>query len=223
MKQLDPKTLPPTSKNNAKSSSFVWQGPRKCSCNLGGDPGISGQSTSQSSKLVAVRQSSITGACDTPHSTPQRNSTVPVEETENIVEDIKAYLSYRRHRACDAVSGTRDQTCQPTPRPSEAVDTYLVSTNDIAEILDIVIGGLRALHDKHLSTGCLSTLPPGHTRSRAGTYKKGIFPQCSRFADPATTISSVKSAFSAAGYAKDHTPHNSKATIVSRQSITEFN
>ncbi|KAK8136473.1 hypothetical protein PG984_004413 [Apiospora sp. TS-2023a] len=237
MKQSNPNTLlPPPSKNKAKISPFVWKGPRKCSCDLGDDFGVSGQSASRPPKLV--RQSSIVDACDTPHSTPQGNSTVPAEETENIVEDIKAYLSHRRHRTCDAVPGTRHRNRQPTPRPSlvpvseadtiraqpnETIETYLVSTNDIAEILDIVIGGLRALHDKHLSTGCLSALTPSHTRSRAGTIGKGIFPQCSSFADPATTISSVKSAFSAAGYAKDHTPRNNKATIISRQSITECN
>ncbi|KAK7935596.1 hypothetical protein PG985_001091 [Apiospora marii] len=238
MKQSDPKTSRPTSETNAKQSPFVWKRLRKCSCDVGGDLEIYGQSAGQPSKSVTVRQPSIPDACNTPHSAPRGNSTNPSEETENIVEDIKAYLSLRRHRACGAVPGTRAQTCRPTPRPSlaplsgadttraqpnEAVDIYLLSTNDIAEILDIVIDGLRALHDKHLSTGCLSTLAPNHTRPRAGTYRKGIFPQCSRFADPATTISSVKSAFSAEGYVKDHTPRNNKATIISRQSITECN
>ncbi|KAK7953802.1 hypothetical protein PG988_014496 [Apiospora saccharicola] len=239
IKQSDPNTLlSPPSNNYVKPSPFAWKGSRKCSCDLGGDLGVSGHAASRPPKLVTVRQSSIVDACDTPRSTPQRNSTVPAEETENIAEDIKAYLSHRRHRTCDVVPGTSHRNRQPTPRPSlvpvsgaetiraqsnETVETYLVSTNDIAEILDIVIGGLRALHDKHPSTGCLSTLTPSYTRSRAGTIGKGIFPQCSTFADPATTISSVKSAFSAAGYAKDHTPRNNKATIISRQSITECN
>ncbi|KAK8034569.1 hypothetical protein PG993_009564 [Apiospora rasikravindrae] len=110
-------------------------------------------------------------------------------------------------------------------QPHRDIDTYLVSTDDIAEILDIVIAGLRKSHDRHLSTGCLSVLLPSHIRARAGTHEKGIFPQCSKSADPATTISSVKSAFSAAGYGKDlgitHTLRNNKAIIVSRQSITE--
>ena len=229
MKQSDPKTLRPSLETHAKQPPFVWRRLGKCSCDIGGDLEISEQTVGKPSKSVTVRQPSKPDACDTPHSNPQGSSTIPAEETENIVADIKAYLSFRRHSACDAV--------RPTPRPSlipltgddtiqahpnETVDTYLVSTNDIAEILDIVIGGLRVLHDKHLSTGCLSTLAPSHTRSRASTHRKGIFPQCSSFASPATTISSIKSAFSAAGYTHDYTTRN-KATIISRQSVTECN
>ncbi|KAK8037972.1 hypothetical protein PG994_014739, partial [Apiospora phragmitis] len=142
--------------------------------------------------------------------------------TENIVNNIKTYLSYRRHETCDAVPSASGQTYKPTPRPSMLVpqssdaigiqprwdnDTYLVSTDDIAEILDIVIDGLRITHDRHLSTGCLSVLFPSHSRARAGTHKKGIFPQCSKFAGQATTISSVKSAFSVAGYAQGARQH----------------
>ena len=111
-------------------------------------------------------------------------------------------------------------------QPRQACDTFLVSTEDIVEILDIVIGGLRSLHDKHLSTGCLSAILSDRTRPRAGTTnEKGIITHYSKFAGPATTISAVKSVFSAAGYAKDHGNSralcNNKSTIMTRQSVTE--
>ncbi|KAK7966554.1 uncharacterized protein PG986_000831 [Apiospora aurea] len=175
-----------------------------------------------------------------PHPALRSNPAITIEQTESIVKTIEAYLSHRRHDTCDAVPGTGVQTCVPTPRPStlgprgadaigtqpdRAIDTYLVSTDYIAGILDIVIAGLRPSHDRHLSTGCLSVLLPSHTRARAGTHEKGIFPQCPKSADPATTISSVKSAFRAAGYGTDlditPTLRNNKAVIVTRQSMTE--
>ncbi|KAK8066533.1 hypothetical protein PG997_013280 [Apiospora hydei] len=229
MKQADPNGLQPQA--NGNTSRSIFSRARKCSCDLGDDPGRSGRS---------AKQSSTTGTGDIPPPTLRSNSAITIEQTERIVKRIEAYLSHRRHETCDAVPGTGVQACVPTPRPSmmgprgadairsqphRAIDTYLVSTDDIAGILDIVIAGLRPSHDRHLSTGCLSILLPSHTRARAGTHEKGIFPQCSKSADPATTISPVKSAFRAAGYGTDlditPTLRNDKAVIVTRQSITE--
>ncbi|KAK8855704.1 hypothetical protein PGQ11_011616 [Apiospora arundinis] len=239
MQPSDPTTLPPKSDRDAFLSAVKTA--RKCSCDLGNDSGRFGQSAKLPPQPVAIRQPSTTEAGDTSLPPHKRSSPIPIEEIENIVNGIKRYLSYRHHGTCNAAPGMNDQTCPPTPRPSmllpgvtntigaqphvhEASDTFLVSTNDIAEILDIVIAGLRTIHDKHLTTGCLTAMLPGRTRSRAGTTKKGIVPQCSKPADPATTISSVKSAFSATGYANHGTSHafrNNKSIIISRQSITE--
>jgi hypothetical protein len=152
--------------------------------------------------------------------------------TETIVANIRAYLSGRRHNGCpsrteddpaprdsrDHLAGDRDQS----PDDEEA-NSYLVSTSDIAGILDIVIAGLRCFHDQHIPTDCLSVLFPKNPNTRPSAVSDRIIPPASCLAGPATTITSVNPLFSpmrqrsVAGLARGCTT----ATIITRQSVTE--
>lgn len=156
---------------------------------------------------------------------------------ESIVANIRAYLSDRRHDRCCFRAGRLGEN-RPTPqvagaRPEcddeaqspddEEIDNYLVSTNDIAGILDIVIAGLRCLHEGRVPTGSLSVFLRKDPNARFSTSSGKIIPPASSVADPATTISSVDPLFSLDGRHKSAGPSDKciKATIISRQSVTE--
>ncbi|KAI0129608.1 hypothetical protein BJ170DRAFT_681100 [Xylariales sp. AK1849] len=161
---------------------------------------------------------------------------------EAIVSSIRAYLSNRRHNDCPSQSSSpgaidgNERGSKGASAPGvdqhvdqkldEAVNHYLVSTNDIAGILDIVIAGLRYLRDENLPTGCLSVLLLRDPNARPTTVIKAIIPPATGLADPATTISSVQPFFSIAGCQVSQTSRGSstqctKSTIISRQSVTE--
>ncbi|KAI2628627.1 hypothetical protein GGR54DRAFT_636342 [Hypoxylon sp. NC1633] len=75
--------------------------------------------------------------------------------TDSIICNVQAYLSNRRHSNCSpqtgilsaAKEGQYDLRCSCSQGRKTASDSYLVSANDIAGILDIVISGLRRVHD----------------------------------------------------------------------------
>ncbi|KAI5918093.1 hypothetical protein F4810DRAFT_604497 [Camillea tinctor] len=166
------------------------------------------------------------------------------EGIEAIVCNIRTFLSGRRHDYCpqsndvpSIVSDTNlpfsafrsdhsmaDDGCQITPTPT--TESYLVTANDIASILDIVMTGLRGLHEERLEIGCQSLMfvrEPLNLKLIPGT--KVIVPPTPTRADPATTISSVQPCFSLATVVGTawYSAQVSKSTIISRQSITEVN
>ncbi|KAI1087214.1 hypothetical protein F5B19DRAFT_81444 [Rostrohypoxylon terebratum] len=159
--------------------------------------------------------------------------------TEAIVSAIRAYLSGRRHNGCLPQLGvstinenyppSRLQTVQDALRGSSSgrsetiAENYLVTTNDIAGILDIVITGIRSIHRGPSAAKCLSMLLPKETLPKPSPKLKGIIPGSPTIADPATTISSVQASFSITGCSGNHRHYldTPRTTFVSRQSITE--
>ncbi|KAI0026235.1 hypothetical protein F4780DRAFT_785416 [Xylariomycetidae sp. FL0641] len=164
------------------------------------------------------------------------------ESIERIVCNIRAYLSDRRHD-----DGSTDEFRLPStsqenhlpPRDSSRdisilndgrlkppTERYLVTTNDIAGILDIVIAGIRLMHDDSIDNDCLSRLLPQASVCKPSPKLQAIVPKTPSLAEPATTISSVRPSFSMSGGCPGgHRRHHSgsKCTIISRQSITEVN
>lgn len=157
-------------------------------------------------------------------------------EIQAIVRKIQTFLAQRHHGncllpahdtsrgvSCGGATGVQSHATTEGPSP----DSFLVSTRDIAGILDIVIAGLRTLHDEHFSGGCLTVLLPTGGHAKPSTASGALIPHCSGLADPATTISSVRSAFihSSADESsrRGTTLRNLRATIITRQSVTEVN
>ncbi|KAI1400121.1 hypothetical protein F4819DRAFT_385544 [Hypoxylon fuscum] len=161
--------------------------------------------------------------------------------TDSIVSNIRAYLSTRRHNDCSPQPGTIPSANENRPlswrfrtsgnahrgsytRATEAsTDSYLVTTNDIAAVMDIVIAGIRRIHSEGSTVRCLSMLLPKEALPKPILNVKAIIPMSPVVADPATTISSVQPSFSLAGGSAHHTHYLDapRTTFISRQSITE--
>ncbi|KAI0839638.1 hypothetical protein F5Y06DRAFT_295005 [Hypoxylon sp. FL0890] len=160
--------------------------------------------------------------------------------TDAIVRNIRAYLSDKRHNNCPPRTGILKIASENQP-PSKlqarrnsvqdnrervgetTADSYLVSTKDIAGILDIVIAGVRCIHHDNSAARCLSMLLPKEALPKPIPNVKAIIPSSPSIADPATTISSVKPSFSMASFSTYQSHHRGSArtTFISRQSITE--
>ncbi|KAI0011544.1 hypothetical protein F4779DRAFT_637011 [Xylariaceae sp. FL0662B] len=160
---------------------------------------------------------------------------------DGIVCNIRAYLSDKRHDQCSprlAMSLTANENRPPSSglqvdenttqsrhvRENEPLtDSYLVTTGDIAGILEIVIAGLRHVDDQNSLTACLSLLLPKESLAKPTPNVKAIIPIRPSIADPATTISSVQPSFSLTRCSGQHKHYldATRATIISRQSITE--
>ncbi|KAI2627040.1 hypothetical protein GGS26DRAFT_592660 [Hypomontagnella submonticulosa] len=151
-----------------------------------------------------------------------------------IVCNIRAYLSDRRHNDClqrteilPTANGNRPSLVAFRAGHTEANeptgDSYLVTTNDIAAILDIVIAGIRSLHNYSSAAGCLSMLLPKESLPKPIPCMKAIIPGSPTIADPATTINSAQPSFSMTGSSGHHEHYldSLRTTIISRQSITE--
>ncbi|KAI1777412.1 hypothetical protein F4818DRAFT_347687 [Hypoxylon cercidicola] len=203
---------------------------------------------SPGSSIAMNRQNSVcNGDPSTPSGELQYPANSPLDDlisinkqgTESIVCNIRAYLSGRRHNNCSPQVGMlenrnenqplswrfrTDQNSRKTSRAGEvAVDSYLVTTNDIAGILDIVIAGIHRLHDEGSKSRCLSMLLPQEALLKPVPHMKAIIPMSPTIADPATTISSVQPSFSLASCPRYHGnyPDTARTTFISRQSITE--
>lgn len=111
-------------------------------------------------------------------------------DVDDIIGNVRTYLS-RRHA----------ESRLPARRSSH--DGYLVTTEDIAGILGIVISSLRGLQHEHST--CLTTVLPKGADAKPSPCLRAIVPQLTRRADPATTVGSG----------------SAKATIISRSSVTE--
>ncbi|KAI8631276.1 hypothetical protein F5Y19DRAFT_483144 [Xylariaceae sp. FL1651] len=146
----------------------------------------------------------------------QLDGHVSKQGIDGIVCNIRAYLSGRRHDVCTRRLSTLEAVenkIPPSSMQSEEVsfnesclkpptlpaDQYLVTTNNIAGILDIVIAGMRSIQDENVQTECLSLLFPNDPRIRPVLRTKRIVPAISAIADPATTICSVQPCFNKLG------------------------
>ncbi|OTA91929.1 hypothetical protein M434DRAFT_32322 [Hypoxylon sp. CO27-5] len=153
-----------------------------------------------------------------------------------IVRNIRAYLSNKRHNDCSLQSGTLQVANENHPSSKlqirqgshelaceTAADNYLVTTSDIAGILDIVIARVRCIHHDGSAARCLSMLLPKEALLKPIPNITAIVPGSPGIADPATTICSVKPSFSIASCSTyhDHDQDPTRTTFISRQSITE--
>ncbi|KAI0898777.1 hypothetical protein F4806DRAFT_506736 [Annulohypoxylon nitens] len=164
---------------------------------------------------------------------------VDQQGTEAIVSTIRAYLSDRRHNDCSPRLGvptinenyppSKLQTIQdalrgtPSGHSETSAESFLVTTSDIAGILDIVITGIRGIHRGSSAAKCLSMLLPKEILPKPSPRVKAIVPGSPTIADPATTISSVQPSFSITGCSGNHRHYLDapRTTFISRQSITE--
>lgn len=165
---------------------------------------------------------------------PYRSSHASVE---SIICNIRAFLSHRRHTGCSQlpnapVPSSENRSPVKTPPGKEvegaeqSADTYLITTNDIASILEIVTMGLQGIHGEKSPAGFLSRLLPRGNTDRPSMGSRAIMPRMSTHADPATTFSSVQPTFSSTGAALGHERKINErgvptVTYISRQSVTE--
>ncbi len=131
---------------------------------------------------------------------------------DGIVCNVRAFLAARRQNdssgkpATTGISGndmplSSIQTALDKPQLNISVlpeDQYLITTDNIAGILDIVIAGVCSIQDDTQSD-CRSLLFPSgtHVKPRLRTQNI-IIPGVSAVADPATTICSPQPCFSLA-------------------------
>ncbi|KAJ1337810.1 hypothetical protein MN608_00666 [Microdochium nivale] len=137
------------------------------------------------------------------------------QNADSIVNRIQEYLAARRYSNNDLINVTSvdDENFQPSEHDqksaSEPGELYLVRMSDISVILEIVITGMRDSKQQ---------------RRKPKQSKPIVCSSHAQTAPPATTYSSVHPTFN---YCLNSTGSNSmysgsdKATIVSRQSVTE--
>lgn len=156
--------------------------------------------------------------------------------TYDIVRNVRAYLSDKRHTHCTGSQqslvslkenrppNVNSSSENYTSSSDRAASAYIITTSDIMSILDIVMKGLQEAQDRQPSPSgsLLKLLPRSPTDG-----PKAIFPRASFRADPTTTVSSVQPTFSPSGGVDDprgcdesrrNTP---RATFISRRSIIE--
>lgn len=161
---------------------------------------------------------------------------------ERIICNIRAYLSHRRHIGCSAVPSApvsssenrapiADFSGKRLEGLERSADTYLITTDDIAGIMDIVVVGLQETQDEIHERSPSRDVSEPIIQSKAGrpTLETGaIVPRMSNQADPATTFSSVQPTFSSTGLVPSYEYRFNQgsfptATFISRQSVTEVN
>ncbi|KAH8203187.1 hypothetical protein TruAng_002708 [Truncatella angustata] len=130
---------------------------------------------------------------------------------KDIVFNIRVYLKNSRHDHCLLGSGqtrstqaehqnsqnqSHDLSNNGDRAANEMPESFLVSSNDIAGILDIVISGLRRIHGQDIPSGCFSARPAKDENAKLTTRLDSIVPPPSLLAEPTTTVSSVLPLFS---------------------------
>ncbi|KAI0846132.1 hypothetical protein F5Y00DRAFT_149532 [Daldinia vernicosa] len=162
------------------------------------------------------------------------------QAADTIVRNIRAYLSNRGHTGCSTRTerSSINENLPPLselwagqngfgidhPKVSESrAESYLVTTDDIAGILDIVIAGICRVRNDSSAVECLSMLLPKEPLAKPKPNMDFIVPGSPSIADPATTISYVQPSFSIANCSDyhGHCVDTARTTFISRQSITE--
>ncbi|KAI2777037.1 hypothetical protein F4815DRAFT_321750 [Daldinia loculata] len=167
--------------------------------------------------------------------------TINRQAADTIACNIRAYLSNRGHNNRSSRTerpASIDENLPPLsrlctgqdsfgighPKVNEsATESYLVTTEDIAGILDIVIAGIRCVRNDSSVAECLSMLLPKEPLAKPTPNMNFIVPGSPSIAYPATTISSVRPSFSIASCSDyhGHCVDTARTTFISRQSITE--
>ncbi|KAF2964861.1 hypothetical protein GQX73_g8698 [Xylaria multiplex] len=157
---------------------------------------------------------------------------------DGIICNVRAFLSARRQNdnsreAAMTVINENDMPPSSVPTQSDGLypnlrvsqeDQYLITTDNIADILDIVIASIRSIQDDGTQQDCRSLLFSSSKYMKPTLRIQNIIPGVSAAADPATTICSPQPCFSLAnGLDKSGRPcPMPKTTYISRQSITEI-
>lgn len=137
----------------------------------------------------------------------QLDGYVSKQRTDDILCRVHAYLSARQYRdssrrLCSMVVNENDLPSTQTPdgfhleMPASPADQYLITTDNITKILDIVVAGVRSLQDDGSQLDCQSFLLPSGTPARPILQERNIIPSVSAIADPATTICLPRPCFS---------------------------
>ncbi|TGJ88416.1 hypothetical protein E0Z10_g368 [Xylaria hypoxylon] len=142
----------------------------------------------------------------------QLDGYVSKQGMDGIVCNVRAFLSARRQsngsgKPCMTVINENDippssvQTPLDDPHPQMSAlpeDQYLVTTDNIAGILDIVIAGIRSIQDDGAQLDYRSLLFSSGAPVKPTLRTQNIIPGVSAVADPATTICSPRPCFSLA-------------------------
>ncbi|KAI0459088.1 hypothetical protein F5B21DRAFT_499716 [Xylaria acuta] len=163
----------------------------------------------------------------------QLDGYVRKQEINNILRSVRGYLSVRQHReSCGnpamPIATEKNIPLSPFQTPSESSyletqrpnlreDRYLVTTDDIVRILDLVVTDVRKFQDDGIQSDSSTHVKPTlHTQN--------IIPGASVVADPATTICLPQPCFSWADNPEvsRHPSPTAVTTYVSRHSITEI-
>ncbi|KAI0438237.1 hypothetical protein F4803DRAFT_569818 [Xylaria telfairii] len=137
----------------------------------------------------------------------QLDSHISKQEIDNILRNIRGYLSARQHRDSNRklpmLAATKDNIQIPsdsphpeTQKPALSENQYIVTTDDIIGILGIVISCVRKFQDDDIQPGCQSLLFPNSTRVKPTLDAQNITLSASTVADPATTIYLPRPCFS---------------------------
>ncbi|KAI1422450.1 hypothetical protein F5Y12DRAFT_717347 [Xylaria sp. FL1777] len=129
-----------------------------------------------------------------------------------IVCNVRAFLAARRQSDSSGKPATTvinendiplssiqtglDGPCLQLPALPEG--QYLITTDNIAGILDIVVAGVCSMQDNKSPLDCRSLLLPRGTHVKPTPRTQNIIPGISAVADPATTICSPRPCFSLA-------------------------
>ncbi|KAI1435417.1 hypothetical protein GGR50DRAFT_319004 [Xylaria sp. CBS 124048] len=170
------------------------------------------------------------------------DGSISKQTIETILCHINTYLSDRRLSACSDKLAEAATDSQVVPTPSaqtppddaqskaskESAKRYLVTSDDVERMLDIVIAGVRSARDDGTQSECRSLLFPEGTPAKPSLRTENIVPCMSSMADPATTIYNPQPCFSSTGFVEDasgqrSTPKATYSLLVSRRSITEIN
>ncbi|KAI0100283.1 hypothetical protein GGR51DRAFT_564307 [Nemania sp. FL0031] len=158
---------------------------------------------------------------------PQPDGYINKQEFNGILSNIRAYLSTRQHTAASRkpvpiVTNENDvpvsslQSLPHTPYLELAElpeDQYLVSADNIAKILDIVVSGVRGIQADSAQPDCQSLLFSNGTYAKPTLQNQSIIPGMPAGADPATTICSPRPCFSAAdGFEESRRLHSTPKT-----------
>ncbi|KAI1174377.1 hypothetical protein F4777DRAFT_599620 [Nemania sp. FL0916] len=129
---------------------------------------------------------------------------------DSILGNIRAFTSMRQHSNCPrelrtivtngngpriAPLRTSQETLQ-FEMPSLPENYYLITTNDIEKILDIVITGVRGIHDATVKLDGRSLVFSNDAYAKPGLGNRNIILNASALADPAITICLPRPCFS---------------------------
>ncbi|KAI1310656.1 hypothetical protein F5Y03DRAFT_403038 [Xylaria venustula] len=147
---------------------------------------------------------------------------------DGIVCNVRAFLAARRQNGRSRMTSTvatneNDIPLPPTQTvldkthlqlPALPDDQYLITSDDIIGILDIVVAGVSSIQDDITHKDCRSRLFPNGTHAKPTLRTQDIIPGASAIADPATTICSPQPCFSSATKSENlgHVPSSTPKT-----------
>ncbi|KAI1345835.1 hypothetical protein F5Y01DRAFT_308755 [Xylaria sp. FL0043] len=165
--------------------------------------------TRRSSSASAREECLDAQGCVPPVPSTQFHGHVDKQGIDGISCNVRAFLATRRKRAglgkpVANENETPLSSILATPYkphlqlPTEPDEQYLITTDDITGIIDIVIAGVRSIQDDAIQLDCRSRLLPSSTHTRPTLCAQNIIPGVSAVADPATTFCSPQPCFSLA-------------------------